>query len=101
MQMQIFGALHPVVGIVAPYVATFVALFITDLCWAVYIRQVKENNPLNAALWAAFLFLTGAGAVVSYVENPKLLAPATAGAFFGTLVGVLKNRRDAARGVEA
>lgn len=78
--------------------AAFVALFITDLCWAVYIEQVKRGNALNSALWSVFLFLTGASAVISYTTDPWLLIPAAAGAFAGTFAGVVKNRRDSARG---
>lgn len=83
-----------------PYAATFVAVFVLDLCWVYYVRQVDRGTPMAAGLWASFLFLTSAAATVSYVENPKLLVPAVAGAFFGTVVGVKRARRAAKLGVE-
>lgn len=85
----------------AQCVGAFTALFLTDLCWAIYIEQVKQRNAMNAALWSVFLFGTGAAGVISYTTDPWLLFPAAAGAFFGTLVGVIKNHRDAEKGREA
>jgi hypothetical protein len=82
------------------WISTFLAVFMMDLCWAIYIRQVDKGNALNAGLWASFLFLTAAVATVSYVSDPWLMIPATAGAFLGTVAGVIKNRRADAVGIE-
>lgn len=80
------------------WVATFLATFALDLCWVYYIRSVEARQPLAAAHWAAFLYLTAAAATVGFVDNPWLLIPATAGAFVGTYVAVqLAQRRERAR----
>jgi hypothetical protein len=82
-----------VIAAAFPYLATFCAVFALDLCWVFYIEHVKKHQGGQASLWAAFLFLTSAGATISYVDNPYLLIPATAGAFFGTLAGVERTKR--------
>lgn len=71
------------------------ALLVTDICWAIYISKVGDKNPLQSALWAVFLFLSGAVAVIGYTTNPWLLIPAGAGAFCGTYLGVwFGNRKE-------
>lgn len=65
-----------------------VAMFVTDICWAYYIRRVKDAQALQSSLWAVFLFLTGAVGAISYVNNPWFLIPATLGAFVGTFSAV-------------
>jgi hypothetical protein len=72
---------------------TFCATFALDLCWVYYIRQVERGNPVAAASWAGFLYLTAAGATVGYVENPWLLVPSTAGAILGTFTAVTYAKR--------
>lgn len=66
----------------------FTALFITDICWALYVRRVKDGNAIMSSLWAVVLFLSGAVAVISYTTNPLLLIPAACGACLGTYVAV-------------
>lgn len=66
----------------------FAALFITDICWALYVRRVKDGHVLKSACWAVVLFLSGAVAVISYTTNPWLLIPAAVGAFAGTVLAV-------------
>lgn len=46
-----------------------------------------------AGSWAAFLYLLGASATISWVAQPTLLIPAALGAFAGTYVGVWWNRK--------
>lgn len=74
-------------------VVAFIALFITDICWAFYVNRVKDGNAFASAMWAVSLFLTGAFGVISYVTNAWLLIPAAAGAFCGTYVAVLLEKR--------
>lgn len=70
-------------------IIAFMALFITDICWAFYINSVKDSSPAKSAMWAVFLFLTGAAGVLSYTTNPWLLIPAGFGAFAGTYLAVV------------
>jgi len=75
---------------------SFLALFVTDLCWAFYISRVKDHQPFRSALWSVGLFLTGAIGTISYVNDPWLLIPATLGAFSGTYLAVVLEKRKAA-----
>jgi hypothetical protein len=75
------------------WAATFAATFALDITWVFYIRNVEAGRALSSASWAAFLYLTAAAATVSYVQDPWLLIPATAGAFLGTLFGVMRSKR--------
>jgi hypothetical protein len=66
----------------------FLALFTTDICWAFYISRVKDGNPIHAAKWAVFLYLTGSVGTLGIVHNQWLLIPAGLGAFAGTYLAV-------------
>lgn len=71
------------------YFLTFLAMFLTDLAWALYVSAIKANEPLTASLWAVALFVLGAFAVIGYTRNRWLVLPAAVGAFAGTYAGVL------------
>lgn len=70
------------------WIITFLALFVTDICWAVYVTKVKDEQPLKASLWSVFLFMSGSVAVIGYTSDHWLLIPAGFGAFAGTYAGV-------------
>lgn len=70
------------------WLATFVAMFATDLAWAAYVASVKAGAALTSASWSVALFLLGALTVLGYTKNRRLLIPAAAGAFAGTWAGV-------------
>lgn len=74
------------------FILVFFLLFVLDLAWSFYLNNVKQGNPLSSASWAAFLYILGASATISYVTNPWLLVPACLGAFAGTYVGVVWNK---------
>ena len=71
----------------------FFATAVTDVVWALYIRQTSHGNALKSAIWAALIILFGAFTVVSYVNNTRMLIPAALGAFFGTFATVWWNNR--------
>ncbi len=75
------------------YFLVFILLFVLDLAWSFYLNNVKHGNPMLAGSWAAFLYILGASATISWVNNPWLLVPACVGAFAGTYVGVWWNKR--------
>ncbi len=75
------------------FTVAFVAMFLTDFCWAIYVNSVKNDAPFKSSMWALFLFLCGSIAVIGYTTNPWLLVPAGIGAFVGTYVGVLINMK--------
>ena len=68
----------------------FSAAALGDILWARYISHAAKGNRRGAAMWAAGMYLTGALVVVDYTANHWLLAPAVAGAFVGTAIGVRK-----------
>lgn len=75
------------------WLVAFLALFATDVCWAVYVNQVKEGDALKSSAWAVALFLMGGVAVIGYTSDPILLLPSAAGAAAGTYAGVQWNKR--------
>lgn len=76
------------------WIAAFLILTVTDICWAKYTITAGTNKPLPASLWAVALFLLGGLAVVGYTTNPVLLIPSAIGAFVGTYIGVwMENRK--------
>lgn len=66
----------------------FIAMFATDVCWALYVRRTKDGNAFAAANWAVLLFVTGAVATITYVKDPWLLIPAMVGAWLGTFATI-------------
>lgn len=70
------------------WLVAFVAMFLTDLCWAAYVASVKAGSALAASGWAVALFLLGAVAILGYTRDRFLLIPASLGAALGTWAGV-------------
>lgn len=70
------------------WIATFFALFFTDVFYTYYLRSVQNDEVLKASLWAVVVFFIAAIAVVNYTTDHWLLVPACLGAFAGTLVGM-------------
>lgn len=70
------------------WLATFAAMFVTDLAWALYVASVKSGSAFAAAGWSVLLFILGAVAVIGYTRDRWLLIPASLGAFAGTFAGV-------------
>lgn len=67
---------------------TFLAMTITDICWAICVAQTQQQAPAKAAHWAFALFVTTGIATVCYTTDPWLLIPAATGAWTGTYLGV-------------
>lgn len=70
------------------YITVFIAVFLLDVVWTAYIVQVSNKNALLAAIYSVFLYLSSAYALTKYMENKKMLIPATLGAFIGTYLVV-------------
>ena len=66
------------------FIGVFVAMAITDLIWALYIRRVGQGKAAQAGLAASLLLVVGAFVITSYVENHWYLLPAAIGSFLGT-----------------
>lgn len=78
------------------WLIAFIAMALTDFCWVLTVRKVRDDAALAAAAWAVLLFLTAAVGVISYITNHWLLVPAAAGTFVGTYLGVKWNRKKTA-----
>jgi hypothetical protein len=73
-------------------VLSFLAAFVLDVLWALYIRRTAQGSAWQAAGYAAVLYALGAYNTLNIVANPWLLVPVTLGAGAGTYVIV---RREA------
>lgn len=73
-------------------VLSFLAAFVLDVLWALYIRRTAQGAALQASVYAAVLYALGAYNTLNIVANPWLLVPVTLGAGVGTYVIV---RREA------
>ena len=70
------------------WVATFFALFFTDVFYTYYLKAVNNNKPLLSSFWAVIVFFIASVAVINYTTDHWLLIPACLGAFCGTYVGI-------------
>jgi hypothetical protein len=83
----------PILTLGMTWILAFLALAVLDFCWALYTAQVQSGNAYRAGAWAVALYAISAGATIGYTSNHWLVIPACAGAFVGTAVGVLWNKR--------
>lgn len=64
-----------------------------DIAWVGYNRATAQGRMLPSGLWAMVLAaLSGVNAIAA-VENPLYLTATAAGAFVGTVAGLLLARR--------
>ena len=83
------------------WLGVFVAVFIMDVSWAMYVRRVKDDNALEAGQWAVVIFIASAWATISFVNNVLLLGPGAIGAFTATYLTVwLDSKRSFSKGNE-
>lgn len=57
-----------------------------ELCWTLYIHNVRDENLIKAGLFSAGIFLAGAMSTVVFMENKWMMIPGAFGAFCGTYV---------------
>jgi len=75
------------------YVATFFALFFTDVFYTYYLRSVQNDEVLKSSVWSVVVFLIASIAVINYTSDHIMLIPACLGAFCGTYVGMRIRKR--------
>ena len=75
------------------YIVTFTAVFATDLIYVYFTKSIQHDKPFAAALWSMVVTLTASIAVINYTSNHLLLIAALAGAYCGTLFGMLYRKR--------
>ncbi len=70
------------------WILTFLALFIIDFVYILYLKSAEQNKRINAGFWAAVIFFISSQVVINYTSNHMLIFPACLGAFFGTCFGL-------------
>lgn len=70
----------------------FAGMVALDFLWARYIHAASDGSAVTAAATAGLIYALSAGVTVSYMGNHLLIAPAIAGAFVGTWLGVVRQR---------
>jgi len=68
--------------------AAFGAMVALDFAWAKYTIYCADRRPAHAAAIASIIFGLGAYVTLTYVDDPWMLLPATAGALVGTYLAV-------------
>ena len=75
------------------YVATFLAVFATDLIYVYFVKSIQSDRPFRAAWWSMACTFTASVAVINYTQDHWALIPALAGAYCGTLYGMWVKRK--------
>jgi hypothetical protein len=70
------------------WIISFLALFIVDILYVVYMKKVQQDNAIMASVWATSIYLLNSVAIISYTSDNTILIPASIGAFMGTYVGM-------------
>jgi hypothetical protein len=66
------------------YIVVFLAVFLMDMVWTLYIRSLAQGKIIKAASLSALVYSISALSFVEIVKDTYLLIPATLGAFLGT-----------------
>lgn len=72
-------------------IATFVAMAVLDYVWAYYTRAIADKQAKKASGHAGAIVALNALVVLSYADNPWMIAPAVAGAVVGTYLSVRRH----------
>ena len=80
-------------NIMIDWLITFAAVFVTDLIYVYFAKSIQHDKPFAAAFWSTVVTFTASIAVINYTSNHLLLTAALAGAYTGTLFGMLIRKR--------
>lgn len=75
----------------------FIAMVVTDICWATYFIKIEERKAVQAGYWAVLLFFSGAIVTAGYIGDYSLILAAALGAFVGTYITVENKRKKEAK----
>jgi hypothetical protein len=75
------------------FLGVAVAMFITDVCWAKYIRHAAQGHAEWASVWSAGVTLCGAVSVFAYMHDPIYLLASVLGGVAGTYFTVRRPQR--------
>lgn len=79
--------------LIIKFIFVFLAMALADVCWTYYFIKIGERKSIQAGLWGVGVYLCGAFAVMSYMENKMLLIAAILGSFVGTWASVEYKKR--------
>jgi hypothetical protein len=71
----------------------FLGAGLTDVVWVLYIRRAGEGKAVSAGFLSMLIILFGAYITIEYVGNHWYLLPAVLGAFVGTYLTVVFDKR--------
>jgi hypothetical protein len=69
-------------------ILVFIAVFLADVLWVFYIRRTSQGRALSAAIFGTIIWLFGAFAVVSYIQDQRHIISAIIASFIGTYYAV-------------
>ncbi len=70
------------------YIFIFIALFFTDIIWALYIRWSASGKAVKAAILSVLIYIIGAFTFAEFIKDTWVLIPASIGCFAGTYVTI-------------
>lgn len=70
------------------WIAIFLALFFTDIVWALYIRWSSRGKATRAGIASIFIYVVSAFTIGEFIKDIWILIPASAGGFCGTYVTI-------------
>jgi hypothetical protein len=73
---------------VIKYIIIFIALLITDVIWAFYIRWSASGKAFRAAVMSILIYVIGAFTFAEFIKDQWVLIPAGLGCFIGTYVTI-------------
>jgi hypothetical protein len=76
------------------FIVTFLAVFITDIINAYYIKAIQDDSAILASTWATVVTFTASIAVINYTNDHTLLIAALLGAFCGTFIAIKFKKKD-------
>lgn len=66
------------------YAIIFLALLITDIIWALYIRWSAQGRAHRAGIASIFIYIIGAFTFAEFIKDAWVLVPAGLGCYCGT-----------------
>jgi len=70
------------------WIVIFIALFFTDIVWALYIRWSSQGKAARAGIASIFIYVIGAFTIGEFIKDVWVLIPASIGCFAGTYVTI-------------
>lgn len=66
------------------YFVIFLAIFVADIIWTLYIKWAADGKAAKAGFASIFIYIVSAFTFGEFVKDAWVLIPASLGAFFGT-----------------